>query len=339
MARKLLALVLTLTLVLSLVVVSTNAFAIPNVGGYISTGTFPNDRYLDTIPYNSQAYTIEVTPGESYNVVIPVYNVAGSGSIEVFGSFEYTAKSSYNVTNFDGVYQVTNTPLNGTGAKKSFPSVTTNDRITGLVITIDNIGDPLFTWLATFTNATYPKIVDGMMLPYNTTINFECYGYVFGDMEDDVMNALVLKRDAAGVQISATCENGTIWLCRNSTWVANVSITFDDYNATETYLVNVEEFFKANMLMTSGADYNLTVYLPTATYPMDYSYNIFVQRIDELENLLSFGPEITPGYILLQSVNAFLDLEIFPNLTIGGIIKVAIAAPLVIWVLRLFAGG
>lgn len=51
---------------------------------------------------------------------------------------------------------------------------------------------------------------------------------------------------------------------------------------------------------------------------------------------------VTPDVLqwLVTSVNSFMSAEIFgPNITIGAIIGIAVAVPLVIWFLKLLAGG
>lgn len=45
------------------------------------------------------------------------------------------------------------------------------------------------------------------------------------------------------------------------------------------------------------------------------------------------------GEFLSNSIGSFLDTEIFPGITIGGIILIILAIPLAIWFLKMFAGG
>ena len=45
------------------------------------------------------------------------------------------------------------------------------------------------------------------------------------------------------------------------------------------------------------------------------------------------------GTWLVNAVGGFMNLELFPNFKIGGILSIIVAIPLVVWFLKLFAGG
>ena len=45
------------------------------------------------------------------------------------------------------------------------------------------------------------------------------------------------------------------------------------------------------------------------------------------------------GFWLVNAVGGFMNLELFPNFKIGGILSTIVSIPLVVWFLKLFAGG
>lgn len=340
MANKKLFLIPFIGILAVALIVPVGAFSQPTIGGYISYGNYPSDTLVEQIPIDSTTVSLTVDPSRTYNIVIPAWTTSMTSSVKVQGTFAYDLTATYVESSLYESTTVTK-DVQGTQRTKSF-SPSGAFAISDLVLTISNITPIALDGIAgSYRNSTYPNPVDITMIPSGTTRTIGAYGYVYGDMEDDVMTGLTFRRDSNGLAIYATTESiGDVYLMRYGLWVADagmIGFTIDNYDTSTPYLTMLAQFLEKNMNKAINEEYQLTITLPRQSYPDWNGFSIFTHNASLLRDQADEGFNFMSW--LINAGNSVLSIEIFPGFQIGSIFAVCVAIPLLLMFLKFFAGG
>lgn len=321
-----------------LLIVPVGAFSQPTVGGYISQGTFPKDTLVQQIPIDQTTVSLDVDPTQTYNIVIPAWTTGSTSKVKVTGTFGFSLTANYNKSTLYETSAVTeNVP--GTQITKTF-SPTGSIGVSDVVLTVSDIvpiapdGIP-----GDYRNSTYPNAVDLTMIPTNTIRTIGVYGYVYGDMEDDVMTGITFLRNSNGLAIYASTETlGDVYLMQYGLWVAdNVGFYIDWYDPNTPYFSMLYQFLEKNMTKAVSEQFRLTIELPRQSYPEWNVFSTYTSNSQLLRDQAEDGFNFMSW--LINAGNSVLEIEIFPGFQIASIFAICVAIPLLLMFLKFFAGG
>lgn len=110
--------------------------------------------------------------------------------------------------------------------------------------------------------------------------------------------------------------------------------------------IDFDEVYSSNAIMYIS-NYRCMIEFPEDTLDIPCNYYYSVQSVNDAE--LRYGTILT-DYVntvsssdivggVADNVNSFLQIEILPGLSFFGILLLAIAVPMLIWILKIFFGG